>query len=149
MGFAEIAKAWKPETVHGLREISTPLTLKSVLTIMWVCACSVLCLWEVYNTVVTFIRFDVKTTSEVLEAKTDGIPFPGITVCSASIGRKSFLGGSPEKTISLMSLMTRTTDVSKLNPMVETCRGASPPIGKLGIRVSTKMRFNQITGFKI
>lgn len=73
---------------------------------LWVGACIGLGLWEISNTFAQFFLFDVKTKTEITEAKVDGIPFPAITFCHISLGRKSVLGGSPSETVGLMTLLT-------------------------------------------
>lgn len=120
-----IVEAWRPTTVHGVHECYRRFSLRFVFIVTWSCVCLGFGLWEMSNTLTIFLQYAVKTSAEVTEAKREGIPFPAITICHSSIGKKSFFGGSKSLTAAMMSMLTRTTDVTKLVSIIDSCTDKS------------------------
>lgn len=112
-----------PYTVHGAG-IGLNLNRRSVEMItlcLWFGACLSILAWESTNTLTAFTEYSVKTKVESIVVGDEGLPFPAITFCSASMGLRSYVGGNPNITIATMAVLTRTVDLVKLKTLASMC----------------------------
>ncbi len=112
----------RPTSVHGVFNVfQYNLALVRIVFALWLCFCVGFCLWESANTLTAYLHFAVKTTSTVVEWGPEGIPFPAVTICPATVGLRTVVGKVRQVREAIIISATGITDMTQIEQMEQMC----------------------------